>query len=215
MAIGRGYSKHGKIIYTVIIGDGFALREPVVLNPEWKHVCFTDQPFKSDVWEIRNVTVKQYSKEKTSRLYKIIPPIQCMLSLYLDSRFTIKTDLNQWAVDAVNNVGIDRSMVVMKHNKRDCAYAEARILQLSSSVQVGRYRREGFPEHFGLFAPGIMLRQHSHEQLVFNSAWAQEIIAGSHRDQISLAYTIWKQNRLHKVGTLPFRETYDAFMVRS
>ena len=45
-----------KVCYTVLFGDYEELKEPTIISDGWRYVCFTDQPLKSDVWEI--VTVK-------------------------------------------------------------------------------------------------------------------------------------------------------------
>ena len=45
-----------KVVYTAILGSIYDdLKEPTVISPGWKYVCFTDQPLQSNIWEIRPV----------------------------------------------------------------------------------------------------------------------------------------------------------------
>ena len=44
-----------KVIYTAIFGDYDTLKEPLVITPGWKYICYTDQDFESKVWEIKKV----------------------------------------------------------------------------------------------------------------------------------------------------------------
>jgi len=47
------------ICYTVLSGDYDNLKNPKVVTPGWKYVCFTDQDnVKSDIWEIRDLPTK-------------------------------------------------------------------------------------------------------------------------------------------------------------
>jgi hypothetical protein len=107
-------------------------------------------------------------------------------------------------------------LVVMKHNRRQCAYDEAyycaKINKDKSSVlfnQIQIYEKEGFPKHYGLFAPGIMLRRNTEDVINFMKAWYQEIEKHSYRDIVSFPYVLWK-NPID-IRSMPFRETYMMF----
>ena len=43
------------IVYTVITNDYDTLRDPRVVTPGWRYVCFSDQPIESDVWEFHKI----------------------------------------------------------------------------------------------------------------------------------------------------------------
>lgn len=56
-----------------------------------------------------------------------------------------------------------------------------------------RYREVGFPEQYGLFETGIMIRNNRSRRLKgMCRIWANELVIGSKRDQLSLNYSIWK-----------------------
>ena len=56
-----------------------------------------------------------------------------------------------------------------------------------------RYREEGFPENYGLLQSNIMLRRHNDEACIkLMEKWFDELKNGSHRDQLSFNYALWK-----------------------
>ena len=89
---------------------------------------------------------------------------------------------------------------VKRHPARDCVYREAeKVIQLKKDSpaivrpQVEGYKKEGFPEKFGLFETSVILRRHNQREVaVFDNMWASEIMRGSHRDQLSFDYCRWK-----------------------
>ena len=202
-----------KACYTVMVGSGYQLRKIKKPCEGWTYHCFTDQDIESDQWVIHRLDGSGISAKKQSR----IPKVCCTanlpfadISVYMDSRFTPIADLTTFA--QMHLIGAD--IAVMKHHKRDCIYQEAKELKMPVvNNQVNKYRAEGMPEHFGLFAPGVMVRRHTEELAGFLDFWMGEILAHSHRDQVSLAYSMWK-NPSTWVNLMPFRKTYELWMGR-
>ena len=59
--------------------------------------------------------------------------------------------------------------------------------------QLERYRKEGYPEGNGLVQSNIVIRKHNSESCIkLMEAWWKEIYEGSHRDQLSFNYALWK-----------------------
>jgi len=205
-----------KVVYSVITGKDsvYQLNEPKIVTPGWDYICFTDKKINSDIWEIVKIQKYSISPQKMSRKIKILSTTflsEYDFSLYIDSRFTIQCNLDKFlkSSDAKNN-----DIVVMRHNKRKCAYKEALKLKIYTSKQINRYAKENFPNNFGLFAPGIMIRNHKSKNLSnMLRCWWNEVLLGSHRDQISLAYSIWKHPKI-KINLLDFNKTYTKFMAR-
>ena len=89
---------------------------------------------------------------------------------------------------------------VKVHPGRKCIYDEAKtVLRMKKDTkehvlpQIERYRTESFPEKFGLHETGIVLRRHMDEGVMrLGNMWAKEIMDGSHRDQLSFDYCVWK-----------------------
>jgi hypothetical protein len=83
------------------------------------------------------------------------------------------------------------------HPWRDCLYAEAaEIAALGkdpegvAAWQTRRYREAGHPEHWGLWASGVIARKHTAAVKRMGAAWAREVEAGSARDQVSQAFVL-------------------------
>lgn len=89
----------------------------------------------------------------------------------------------------------DFDMVVHRHSKRKCVYAEAIVCKRLGrdeptriSDQMSRYRSQGYPANAGLHENGIVLRKHNERVRAFNETWWNEIKRGSRRDQLSSTY---------------------------
>ena len=56
--------------------------------------------------------------------------------------------------------------------------------------QVNEYGKDGHPEHWGLWATGVIARQHTAEMRKLGTAWAEEIEWWSFQDQLSQPYVL-------------------------
>ena len=206
-----------KVVYTVIIGD-YKLYEPKVDNPNWDHVCFTDNVnMKSDSWDIRIVENEDnLSDRKLSRKPKILNDYflkDCDLSIYIDSKFSISCDLDKF----VSRQSKDHNITMMSHPSRTCLYDEAEYClkkgigeKENIKKQIARDKKAGMPRQQGLTAGGIIIRKHGIEnQTRFMEKWFQELVDGSDRDQIGFPYVLWK-NELD-LFHMPFKKTYKRF----
>jgi len=208
-----------KAVYTVGLGNGYALKEPVIISDGWDHICFTDRTdLHSDVWSIRRVESFD-DINRRSRAIKILNEEYLSgydMSVYLDSKFVVKTDLTAFCRVHPEDI------VVMKHNRRNCLFQEAQFLLNSNIVsikeksiirnQVKKYSESGMIRGFGLWAPGIMIRRHwvkSVSKMMYD--WYEEIINYSYRDIISFPYVL-RMNPDVKLGEMDFSETYNLFM---
>jgi hypothetical protein len=65
--------------------------------------------------------------------------------------------------------------------------------QENVNPQIDRYKKEGFPKDFGLLQSNIMIRKHNEEDCIrLMECWFEELKNGSHRDQLSFNYALWK-----------------------
>ena len=72
------------------------------------------------------------------------------------------------------------------------------------NAQMDRYRKEGFPERYGLPQTNIVLRRHNDTKCVeVMEVWAEELRNNSHRDQLSFNYAVWKTGNSGSVCYLP------------
>lgn len=196
--------KNKIVIYTCITGGYDTFNFPLKKKePEIDYIVFTDDAnFSCDGWEIHRIPEELFglSKVKQARMVKIcshryLPEYD--VSIWFDaairpvkqiSLFLKKYDLNK------------HSIYMYKHWIRDCLYDEMEEVVKSGfdtgnicRPQINRYMKEGFPRHFGLAATGLILRKHNDEKckLLMNK-WASEMLSGSHRDQLSFTYCVWK-----------------------
>lgn len=198
------------VVYTAIFGayDG--------LLPQKKfkgvdYVCFTDQPFKSKIWEIRKREGPFEDPTRNSRQIKILPHRflpDYEISVFMDGNFLLLKDPGELIRKKLS--GVD--MLIYDHQQttdtRNCLYQEYEaILKLAEKTgkvkddpilmksQIERYRREGYPENNGLISSGVLIRNH-HANDVKDAMelWWKELAAGSKRDQLSFNYAAWKND---------------------
>lgn len=198
-----------KIIYTCLFGK-YDLYEPKMKTYDWKYICFTDQNIKSNNWEIIRIDTndqRKKSREIKINSHKFLDYDMC---LYIDCKFKPKVDLN------IFSENLKSDLCLMRHNKRNCIYDEGLFCiqkgKDSKDIilkQLQYYRENGMPQHFGLYAPGIMLKRNTKEVNNFMELWYDQVQQFSYRDIISFSYILWK-NPI-KINTLPFKETYGIF----
>lgn len=197
-----------KVVYTVLLGN-YQLNEPVFENPDWNYICFTDQNLKSKNWKI----IKEKGGRKKSREIKIRADqfFDYDICLYLDAKFIVKCDLNKFVDD-----NLKTNLCLMRHKERKCVYVEGNFcIKIGKDKkeiierQLEKYKKEGLPENFGLYAPGIMIKRNCEEVNKFMKLWYDEVEKHSYRDIISFPYILWK-NPI-ELSLMPFKKTYFKF----
>lgn len=187
-------------VYTAIFGDYDRLLNPVIVNPNVKYVCFTDnENITSDIWEVHYVKRQYESPIVESRMYKMLPHlfIESEYSMWVDANICLLDDPLRYANCYLKN----GDFLLIPHGERDCIYEEAAIcitLHRASTkdlvYQMKEYIEKGCPEHVGLFLGGVLVRRHHTEQIKdFDELWWKEFLTYSKRDQVSLGYLLWKK----------------------
>lgn len=188
-------------IYTAIFGNYDELKTPIVRTEGWNYVCFTDQDLKSDIWEIRKVSLLECGPIKTARFYKIMGFILLndTFSIWVDGTFFINVDLNEWMKQAKHN------FTTIRHPFDRCLYVDvSSCLGLGKGnseelvKQVKYYRQLGIPENNGLISSGIMMRKHTPEVIEVCEAWWAQVKQFSSRDQVAFGYVNWKFPECHQ-----------------
>lgn len=208
-------AKNSLVVYTCITGGYDTLREIRYKSPDIDYICFTDNAkLASKTWKVLPLPNEVLSSEKSSvkkqRLVKLLPHKwfpDYTASLWIDSNIEIIGDLS----DFFSKYSFEEKFLyVNKHPSRDCIYREQlAIIRLNkdtfenTSPQINRYRDEGFPEHYGLAETNILLRKHGDKNCIkLMELWAKEIKEGSHRDQLSFNYCVWKCDCKDKIKYL-------------
>jgi len=197
-------------VYTAIFGGYDILRDPQNHNKGCRYLCFSDSPQKSNVWE----TVTQQRVMPTAvldaRFRKILSHkfVDTEYSIWLDGNLQLRAD----PIEVVAKYLVNRDMALFVHCERDCIYQEAttNIFMRKAPAedinkQISRYRAEGYPAHNGLAETSILIRRHTPKVVAFNSLWWAEILRGTHRDQLSFNYVIWKMGMQYEAIRENFR----------
>lgn len=173
-------------IYTCIFGDYDELKEPLVITPGWKYVCYTDRPRESKTWEVR--VIHPGNHRTLSKLIKMSQYAEWERSIYIDASFIINCDLSEFW----QRYHMPGKVCVMQHPWRNCPYDE-----IDEIDRTGRDTREvcdanrtrlenaGILPKSGQAATGIILREGHHP---FCDEWMQIYLHnGSNRDQVAWA----------------------------
>lgn len=176
-----------KVIYTALFGDYEELKEPTVITPGWKYVCFSDQPLKSDIWQIINTDVID-TPRRTARWYKIMGWIDWEESIWIDCSFQINVDLNEWWERYAK-----KDFNAAKHPLRTCVYREAEACIVGKrgeeeliKSQIDHYKRIGVKDYQDrVITSGMMLRRNTPETIKLCELWWAEVAKWSTRDQIA------------------------------
>lgn len=197
------------VVYTTIYGDYDNLKDQPDIGADY--VCFTDNPnIKSDCWEIRYEPIYQHLHPRLrAKFYKLMCPFKG-LSLFIDGSIEIvdkdiieklsKYLKNGWAT-YTHPAGRKTLTQELEDSLRMEKYQNVPIRE-----QVDYYLKQGFPDDFGLWACGVMLRDGKFED--FGSKWMLENLAWTYQDQISLPYLVWKEK--FKLDTIPL-DQYACF----
>lgn len=214
------FSKERIAVYTCIIGNYDTLREPLFIPDNCDFFVITNQKISEDSsWTKIDLAeyLENYLEEEdrcnpilVSRLFKILPFEffkNYRFSIYIDANFQIYTDLTEFIYRLNSKYG----MAFFMHEDRCCVYDEIR-----QCIKLGKDTREtlescvkymndnDMPEHYGLLAGGIIVRNHENERMMSVMwDWWEEYKKLCRRDQISLPYVLYVNNILPSdIGTL-------------
>lgn len=193
------------VVYTCITGNYDTLAPVRNPEPNVDFVFFTDNPKAKVVgWTTRPIPeiLKNLSNVKKQRLIKICPHKylpEYEYSIWQDGNIILRYSPTKLVEKLKAD---DHCMLIRKHPIRKCIYDEERAVLRAkrdrpevTNPQMERYREEGFPKKFGLVESCIIVRE-DHvpecEQLMLD--WSNELLQGSHRDQLSFNYVCWKNN---------------------
>ncbi len=185
-----------KTIVSVNTGDYDNIIEDHYLNLDWQFLMFTDRELKSNLWNPIKIDLPLGVK-KQSRIYKwlIHEYTNCQYSLYIDANVKILCDLNELIDKYLRNSDI----AMYQHRIRNCIYDEAIVCKKLNfdnkeiiEKQVNSYFSQGYPSNIGLHECYVILRRHTPKIKELNKLIWNEIEKGSHRDQLSFDYGIWK-----------------------
>ena len=206
-----------KIAVYTSITNGYENLKPIPKNQsqDIDFICFTDNPMMySNGWMLKPIPddLIKVPFHKQQRLIKILPHRYLPdydISLWVDGNIQITCDVLKFIQEYDLNL---YSFYTRHHPSRDCIFQEARaVINMKKDTpsivnpQMIQYKKEGFPEHFGMVESCIILRKHNKPTCVLlDNLWAEQILKYSHRDQLSFNYCLWKLK--YEIGYLKIRD---------
>lgn len=176
-----------KVIYTALFGDYEELKEPTVITLGWRYICLTDQPLKSEVWEIVPTKVMPPGTEQlTARWYKLMGFVDYERSIWVDAAFQVHVNLDEfWQKYYLGGISAPQ------HPHRDCVHNEIFAVIESGRADKGKmlaiekdYKDRGVKGN--VVSSGILLRENTPEVIRFCEEWWRVLIAqGVNRDQVA------------------------------
>jgi hypothetical protein len=147
--------------------------------------------------------LNEYQKAKYCKMFPHILFPEYDYSIWVDGNIVIIADLYPLA-DRLCRLFIG----MFGHPSRSCIYSEAEYIKYTGianfelvSKQIDKYRKEGFPENYGIREAGVIVRKHHDEKCVLlMEQWWEEVNMHTMRDQLSLPYLLWKQG--YKMGII-------------
>lgn len=192
-------------VYTCITGGYDSIKEPLYVNPDIDYLVFTDGEVPANsVWKKFDINaieeIRKLDNKDKNRAIKILPHVFLSgydYTIYVDGCITIITDM----LPVIEHMG-SKLLGVHLHQTRDCIYMEAEGVIHSGRAsaelvnkQMSRYKREGYPRHYGLYENTILVRPNRNQRTIkLMDDWWKEYLLLSKRDQLSLPYVIWKNN---------------------
>ncbi len=191
--------------------------------PEYPKMCYTDLANKlvPDHYTLRSFKLDQYDPRRRNRRVKIYWLDifrKYDYSIYLDCR----CELRRHPEELISLMGKSDILVESLEAERDCLYQEAEealgrhghVDRDKMRKQIGHYRREGYPEHNGLYVCYFILRRHTEQMRQFSKKWWGEVRDYTCRDQVSFPYVVWKTGisvvTVPKDGHTAYRVPTDA-----
>lgn len=187
-------------IITAITG-GYDTLKPVMpqqgVDVEW--VCVTDGAPLPDAdtaagWTMVCEPSNGQHPNRAAKRPKLAPweYTSAPASIWVDASFRIVSPT--FATDVLSAA---QPVAQFEHPWRDCLYEEAaasadlaKYAAEPITEQAAYYRKRGHPEHWGLWAAGVIARQHTPAVRALGAAWAHEVNVWSFQDQISQPYVL-------------------------
>ena len=156
------------------IYDGYDSLKPVLpqhgVDVDW--VCVTDKPIEDPQgWRVVVEPRPGQHPNVAAKRPKMLPLEYCnwyappALTIWVDASFRVKSD--RFASDMADMVQPAAPMAQFRHPWRDCVFDEAEAslalpkYQAQADIirqQMALYREWGHPEHWGLWATGVIVR---------------------------------------------------------
>ena len=169
-------------------------------------ICFSDREHIGSDWKVIIVPPEFENDNLNAKRFKILPHKYLMeydASLFVDANTFFYGNLDE----LIKCYLLSESFVMWKHPERSDVLWEVAAIIASKRHrptevihQAEMYKNFGMPENTGIVEGSFIWRAHNNSILnAFMEEWWEHIIQYSKRDQLSLAFLMWKNNFRPKV----------------
>lgn len=197
--------EHSIVIYTVLVGDYDTLNQPYVTIPGVDYICFVKSKTLDfiGIWKIVEIGILINNDIRLSRFPKILPHETLLrnyeYSLYIDANIIIS---DMFVYERIKELIKNQTKLsLIKHPARNCAYQEiynciagckASWTSLIRQFLFLKYKK--YPQNCGLYEANLIFRKHNDIYIRhFDNLWWNTYVRFSTRDQMSLAYALYKE----------------------
>lgn len=213
-----------KVVYSALFGEYDEIRK-FNLQKGYDYYLFTDNnhiKYNETNWTIlpipETLKILNLSIIKKQRYLKLHPHLYFQhydLSIYIDSSFRVKGDLNNFLLRILSP---KYNIYNLEHPSRSTILNETfQVINLHKEKESmvntirRRYQIEKFPDKNGLIEGSIIIRRHNEKDCIYlMNKWYEQIEKYSHRDQLSFNYIIWKTGIKNKYIVKNFALEYFA-----
>lgn len=183
-----------KVAIITAIYDRYDILKPTLsqsVDVEW--ICVHDDwamgNRKHNGWQTVYEPRTHLHPNRAAKTPKCLPWLytDASASIWIDASFQVKS--SHFADDVIHYAD---PIAQFPHPWRDCAYAEAReciaipkYAKETLQDQIDVYEEYGHPEAWGLWATGVIARQHTPEVIQMGFDWLANIYRYSYQDQVS------------------------------
>lgn len=185
------------VLYTANFGekDRFndeATNSRFVKLPNIEYVYFSDKQYSSKTWNVITEAPKFTNPNQSAKWYKLHSHVLFPndTSIWTDAHYSPYRDLEDLLVP--------NTPLILFNHYRDCVYKEAEKLtkiqfqpQSMLDTQINFYKKRGMPKNTGFYQGRFLIR--TPECGPFNMRWWNQILEYTRRDQLSLAYLLWRK----------------------
>lgn len=182
-------------IYTVLLNDYDELK-PIRNEKGFDYFVFTDdKDLMVAGWQPILIEKGDVKKQREIKIlaHKYLPDYKT--TVYIDANMMVKRGIARFLQ------GFKGGILITKHPLRNCVYDEAEAcIKLGKAPekdikkQIARYRKMKFPDNYGMWSTGFLVRENRKDINEFCEAWNKELQSQTHRDQLSIGYALRKCN---------------------
>lgn len=204
-------------VYICIVGDYDNIQTPLlkfdnvdyflITNNEEKYREYSNYfniiSLEEEILKNGNILANRYIKFHPDKYLK-----EYDYAIYMDGNVRITSDIRKYILSINEKTGI----AMYNHRERDDIYNEAEVCKILKrgnrkyiDWQMERYKKEGFPEKFGMNEATIIISDLKNlESIRLLDEWYKEFeISKSLRDQLAWPYVLWKNKyTINDVGSL-------------